>query len=121
MEESYQEKPFQARTNAAMSPMDIQPGTMFYGDKGLDYRSDKGGYIFIPWQNVEYVSVEIAMGFYYRGFIVKTDEGQNFEFIGGKVKQALPIMREHLKPVQIRQRVTAFQRLKNKWQKRFRK
>lgn len=117
--ETTQSRPFMARTNAVMSPIDIQPGMMIYGDKGLDYRSDNGGYIFIPWQNVEYISAEIALGFYYRGFIVKTDEGRSFEFVGGKLKKALPVIRQHLKPAQIRQRVTAFQRIKKKWQKRF--
>ncbi|QVK11719.1 DUF956 family protein [Weissella ceti] len=119
--EGVQPQPFMARVNAAMSPVDIQPGMMLYGEKGLDYRSDKGGYIFIPWQNVEYISVEIALGFYYRGFIVKTDEGHTFEFVGGKVKKALPFIRQYLKPAQIRQRVTAFQRMKKKWQKRINK
>lgn len=112
---------FSARINAAMSPVDIQPGMMVYREEGLDYRSDKGGYIFIPWANVEYVSVEIALGFYYRGFIVKIDDGRTFEFIGGKVKKAIPFMRQYLKPAQIRQRVTAFQRMKKKWKKRFSK
>jgi len=121
MTDTKQVESLMARVNVAMSPMDIQPGMMLYNEKGLDYRADKGGYIFIPWHSVEYISVEIAMGFYFRGFIVKTDEGQSFEFIGGKVRKALPIMRNYLKPTQIRQRVTAYERMKRRLKKRFNK
>jgi hypothetical protein len=56
--------------NAMMSPVNIQQGRIFYGDRGIEFRANTGGgYIQIPWRNVESVSMEIILNFYYRGFL----------------------------------------------------
>lgn len=91
--------------NAMMSPVNIQQGRIFYGDRGIEFRANTGGgYIQIPWRNVESVSMEIILNFYYRGFFVKTTDGKTFEFVGGKAKQAITIFRDHLQGNQILRR-----------------
>lgn len=114
-EQHFENKPeLSAAANAAMSPVNIQPGYLFYGDKAIEFRSNKGGYIIIPWEKIDYVSLEIIMKFYYRGLIIKTTEGQSFEFIGGKPKKALAILEQHLQPEQIRRRLGVLERRKQK-------
>lgn len=91
--------------NAMMSPVNIQQGRIFYGDRGIEFRANTGGgYIQIPWRNVESISMEIFLNFYYRGFFIKTTDGKTFEFVGGKAKKAVAIFREHLKGSQILRR-----------------
>lgn len=111
-----QQYEYSAPANAVMSPVNIRPGRLFYGDKALEFRSTSGGYILIPWRNVDYISFEIIWGFYYRGFVVKTTEGQQFEFIGGHGRHASTIMRKYLKAKQLRRRKSAFERMKIRWQ-----
>ncbi|MEQ4549919.1 DUF956 family protein [Weissella sp. GP1] len=103
----------EGNANAMMSPVNIKQGRMFYGDRGMEFRSNAGGgYIQIPWDTVESVSMEIFLNFYYRGFFVKTTAGQEFEFVGAKAKQAVEIFRNHLKPDQIRRRKGVLERKK---------
>ncbi|MBM7617320.1 hypothetical protein JOC36_000869 [Weissella uvarum] len=103
-----------ARANASLSALNIQPGYLFYGDKAIEFRSNKGGYIIIPWEQIDYVSLEIILKVYYRGLIIKTKEDQTFEFVGGKPRQALEIMKKHLQPNQLRRRLGAWERHKMK-------
>ncbi|QOD85788.1 DUF956 domain-containing protein [Weissella viridescens] len=115
-----------APANALLSPVNIQPGYLFYGTKGIEFRSNKGGYIIVPWEQVEYVSLEIILNVYYRGIIIKIKpnqkvsagqpdmSGRTLEFVGGKPKRALPILQEHLASDQIRHRLGVFARRKAK-------
>lgn len=97
--------------NAMMSPVNIQQGKMYYGERGMEFRANtRGGYIQIPWKSVKSVSMEIILKFYYRGFFVTTTDGKTFEFVGGKAKQAVNVFRDHLKPEQIMRRKGVMER-----------
>jgi len=101
----------EANANAMMSPVNIKQGRIFYGDRGMEFRANAGGgFIQIPWQDIETISIEIILKYYFRGFFVKTKQGQTFEFVGGKAKKALPIFREQLSAEQIRRRKGAMER-----------
>lgn len=103
----------EGNANAMMSPVNIKQGRIFYGDQGIEFRANAGGgYIQIPWTNIETISMEIFLKFYFRGFFIKTTQGQTFEFVGGKAKQALTIFREQLKTDQIRRRKGVLERNK---------
>jgi hypothetical protein len=101
--------------NAIMSPMNIQQGQVFVGDNGIEYRKNLGpGFIEIPWRNIDYISVEIMFGFYYRGFIVVTTNGQKFEFVATHVKKVMGLAAQQLRPNQLRRRTSIFTRQKSK-------
>lgn len=103
----------QVAANAVMSPINIKQGQIQLGNGGIAFHVNLGdGFIDIPWREIDYVSVEIVFGFFYRGIIVKTKNGQNFEFVTSKTKKILAVAQEQLAPEQIRQRTSVMKREK---------
>ena len=101
----------EGNANAMMSPVNIKQGRIFYGDRGIEFRANAGGgFIQIPWRDIDTISMEIILKYYFRGFFVKTKQGQTFEFVGGKAKKALPLFREQLSVEQVRRRKGVLER-----------
>lgn len=103
------------RSNAVMSPVSIKNGILEIGENGVEFNTLLGsGFIQIPYKNIEYISAEISMKIFYRGIIIKTTEGQTFEFIISKGKKVINELAKHLQKEQIRYRVSAWKRVTKK-------
>lgn len=103
------------RSNAVMSPVSIKNGILEIGENGIEFNTLLGsGFIQIPYNNISYVSAEITMKIFYRGLIVKTTEGQTFEFIISKGKKVIKELANHLADDQIRYRIAAWKRVTKK-------
>lgn len=89
---------YTTRANALINPILPKSGLFLMGEKGLEFRSEKGpGFIQIPWSSVENVFVQMLFaGRYVRGFTIETDEGQHFEFVVDDAKDTLKYMRKYL-------------------------
>lgn len=89
---------FMTRANSKLNPIAPQSGIILIGNNGFEFRSEKSpGFIQIPWASIVEVRVQMFFkGKYVRGFFIKTDEEQVFEFIVSDAKEALRNMRKYL-------------------------
>ena len=89
---------FMTRGNSKLNPLAPQSGIVILGNNGFEFRSEKSpGFIQIPWSSIVEVRVQMFFkGKYVRGFFIRTDEEQDFEFIVSEAKEALRYMRKHL-------------------------
>lgn len=89
---------FMTRANSKLNPLAPHSGIILLGNNGFEFRSEKSpGFIQIPWSSIVEVRVQIFFnGMYVRGFFIRTDEEQEFEFIVSDAKETLRNMRKHL-------------------------
>lgn len=89
---------YTTRANAMLNPIIPKSGIFLMGEKGIEFRSEKGpGFIQIPWTSVENIFVQMLFGGrYVRGFTIATDEGLLFEFVVNDAKDTLKYMRKYL-------------------------
>lgn len=87
-----------AKANSTLNPLNIKPGYLSIGDKGIEFQSSRGpGFIQIPWEHLAQVRVQIFFGGrYVRGFFLRTDDDREFEFIVSDAKYILKAMRQYL-------------------------
>ena len=78
----------EGNANAMMSPVNIKQVRIFYGDQGIEFRANAGGgYIQIPWTNIETISMEIFLKFYFRGFLSRRHKVKLLNLSGAKLSK----------------------------------
>lgn len=100
------------KANAVMSAFNVVPGRLTVNQDGLDFlRATGPGFIEIDWSGVEKVSVQIILGFYWRGIYVETKQGE-FEFITARTRKLVKTIGQYIDKNKIVQRKAVIRRKK---------